>query len=257
MLLMFARAVSVLLLLAGLACALLGYQKLSQSWPLQEQAKNLFNQAYALKDQDLPYQHIEQEGDDFAHRAHELRHPGEWLLISAGILGIAGAFGLVLPPLAGVFIKTFRPKRTFATYEELIRTEAREQLEPGEQLLNTAKVIRGWGRRWDTYCVLLTDRRLILMAVRRSFLAGFQIMKYHQEEYDTDHIVGCATDQHWKGNDIIFQFPSGELLVRLHFTGNEVSGQRQFWEQVPARFAGRGPSAAEIVERRWQERKPT
>jgi hypothetical protein len=171
-----------------------------------------------------------------------------------GNRGSAGAHSAAVGGSVHKNIKTFRPKRTFATYEELIRTEAREQLQPGEQLLNTAKVIRGWGRRWDTYCVLLTDRRLILMAVRRSLLAGFQIMKYHQEEYDTNHIVGCTTDQHWKGNDIVFQFPSGELLVRLHFTGNDVSGQRQFWEEVPARFAGRGPSAAEIVEGRWHKR---
>jgi hypothetical protein len=100
------RGVSVLLLLAALACGLLGYHKLSQSWPLQEQAKKLFNEAYALKDQGLPYQHVEQQGDDFSHRAHELRHPGEWLLISAGLLGIAGVLGLILPPLAGLFIKT-------------------------------------------------------------------------------------------------------------------------------------------------------
>ena len=252
MLLQVTRIVSVLLLLAGLACGLAGYQRLSRSWPLQEQAKKRFNEAYALKDQGHPYESIEQQGSDLAHRAHELRHPGEWLLISAGLVGGLGVLGLVLPPLAALLVRTFRPQRTYATYEELIRTEAREQLLPGEQLLNTAKAIRGWGRRWDTYCVLLTDRRLVLMAARRSLLAGFQLMKYHQEEYATDRIIGCATDQHWKGNDVVFQFPDGELRLRLHFTGNELSSQRQFWEQVPARFAGRGPSAAEIVEAGWK-----
>jgi hypothetical protein len=162
--------------------------------------------------------------------------------------------GLVLPAIVGVTARTFRPKRTFSSYDELIAAEAREQLQPDEKLLNSAKVIRGWGRRWDTYCVLLTDRRLILMAVRRSLLANFQIMKYHQEEYDTDLIAGCAVDQHWKGNDIVFKFPQGEVRLRLHFTGRDVSGQRQFWEQVPTRFAGRGPSAADIIERRWPGR---
>jgi hypothetical protein len=90
--------------------------------------------------------------------------------------------------------------------------------------------------------------------VRRSLLAGFEIMKYHQEEYDTDRITGCTVDQHWKGNDIIFQFPDGELLVRLHFTGQDVSGQRRFWDEVPARFAGRGPTPGEIVEAKLRKR---
>ena len=232
--------ISVLLLLAGAACGVLGYQKLSQSWPLQEQAKKLFNEAYDLKAQGRPWEAIEQQGIDFASRAHDLRHPGEQLLIAGGVTGGIGLLGLVLPAIIGVTVRTFRPKRTFKTYDELIDVESRELLQPGEQLLNAARAIRGWGRRWDTYCVLLTDRRLILLAVRRSLLAGFEIMKFHQEEYATDLITGCGIDQHWKGNDIIFEFPGGgEVRLRLHFSANEVSPQRQFWEEVPLRFSDR------------------
>lgn len=248
------RVVAALLVLGGVVCGLFGYHKLSQSWPLQEQARRLFNEAYALKDRHLPYEQIERQGSDFATRAHDLRHPGELWLIAGGIVAGVGLLGLVVPPIGSMIVRVFRPKRTYASYEELIAAEAREQLQAGEQLLNTAKALRGWGRHWNTYCVLLTDRRLILMAVRRSWLAGFEIMKYHQEEYDTAQITGCAIDQHWKGNDIIFQFPEGEVLMRLHFAGKEVSGQRQFWEQVPARFAGRGPAPAEIVEQRLRNR---
>lgn len=254
MLLTVFRILCVLLLLAALACGLWGYQQLSQSWPLTEQAKKLFNEAYDLKAQNQPWEALEQQALDFSARARDLRRPGEQWTIVAAVLGGVGLLGLVLPPLIGATVRTFRPKRIYASYEELIRTEAGEQLQADEPLFNAAKVIRGWGRRWDTYCVLLTDRRLILMAVRRSLLAGFHIMKYHQEEYDTDRIIGCATDQHWKGNDILFEFPEGELRLRLHFTGNDVSGQRQFWEQVPARFAHRAPCAAEIVEGRRHKR---
>jgi hypothetical protein len=251
--LLIIRVIAALLIIGGVVCGLLGYHKLSQSWPLQEQARKLFNEAYALKDQHLPYEHIERQGSDFATRAHDLRHPGELWLIAGGIVGGAGLLSLVLPPVVGTVVRAFRPRRTYASYEELIATEAREQLQPGEQLLNTTKAIRGGGRHWETYCVLLTDRRLILMAVRPSLLAGFQFMKYRQEEYDTDRIIGCAIDQHWKGNDIILQFPEGELLLRLHFTGKEVSGQRRFWEEVPARFAGRGPTPGEIIEERLRK----
>lgn len=225
MLLTVFRILCVLLLLAALACGLWGYQQLSQSWPLTEQAKKLFNEAYDLKAQNQPWEALEQQALDFSARARDLRRPGEQWTIVAAVLGGVGLLGLVLPPLIGATVRTFRPKRIYASYEELIRTEAGEQLQADEPLFNAAKVIRGWGRRWDTYCVLLTDR-----------------------------IIGCATDQHWKGNDILFEFPEGELRLRLHFTGNDVSGQRQFWEQVPARFAHRAPSAAEIVEGRRHKR---
>jgi hypothetical protein len=124
---------------------------------------------------------------------------------------------------------------------------------PGEHLLNTAVALNGSGRYWTRYCVLLTDRRLILLGVRNSLLAGWRLIKTHQLVYDTDQIIGCDVDQHWKGDDIILRFPDGELLLRLHFTGQTVAGQRQFWEQVPARFRGRGPSPGEIVEAKLRQ----
>lgn len=227
---MIFRLLCLVALVGGVGVAWWGYAK-------HEYAEHLSREKQA-KIRELEAQMLHQE----AQRLHEelrgdpsgrdMRHLGEQMLVGGAAAAGLGLLGLIASGIAA----WLRPKVSYGSHDELIAAEMKNKLQPGEQVLNTAYAMRGSGVRWSWFCVALTNQRLVLFLAWPSWLVGLRLVKGWEEEHPVSEIRSCTTDQHWKGHDVIFEFPKYEILLRLNLAGKQLSGTRQFWEEVPARF---------------------
>ena len=125
-------------------------------------------------------------------------------------------------------------------------------LQPGEQVLNTAAVVKQPGLLWQlllfgglllflmtkAYYAVATDRRVILIRTKMG-MWGPKMVNLGTEIIDNAQISKVTTSGFANNRSITFHTQSGANTVRIAPWSKIVTGQKEFLEQVPDRLNGR------------------
>jgi hypothetical protein len=121
-------------------------------------------------------------------------------------------------------------------------------LMPGEQIVHSSTMRRQPGLFWQIflvgglllvlmtkfYFVVLTNRRLILIQTKASFFGGTpKPMNLGVEQYDASTIRTVKTSGFANNRSMTFQMDASKLTLRISPWFKQVSGTKDFFEQVP------------------------
>jgi hypothetical protein len=134
--------------------------------------------------------------------------------------------------------------------DDFIRREAAKLLQPGEEVLNTAYVVKQPGLvvqillvgglllflLTKAYYAVATTKRIILIRTKQGFLKPAMV-NTGVEEIDLSQVAEARTSGIANNRSITFVRRDGKKdTIRIAPWSKLVTGQKEFLEQVPARI---------------------
>jgi hypothetical protein len=135
------------------------------------------------------------------------------------------------------------------TGDEYLQTQVQPLLQPGEQIIHTAYMVRQPGLLMQmllvgglllflmtkAYFAILTNRRLILIRTKMGFWKGGpQQLNLGIEQYDARALTRCTTSGLANNRSMTFQIANGPAqTLRISPWFKKIQGNRAFLDQVP------------------------